>query len=978
MLFNHLEKHPLTEKQCQACQSEALTTLVLAGAGTGKTSTLMGRIVYLWETGRALAHEVLPLAFAVDAANEVQQRVTQVAKKHFSGLDISSFNARTFHSLGWHIVQTVERKTPKLTIYQDEERLLDFLQQQFWHLVNTNENYRWWLFLYFTFCEGKQDEDASFAATREDSKQPVPQPCPLRSLHDDYVSNRTELVIANLLYLLGIPYIYGAHYKHNLYLSKPYQPYRCSFYLPQSDRYIEVEPCNTQAELPLKKDDLSKRDKKKNKGSQLGSRSGKVEREKREGLDNMSQREKWEKREGLFNIFSLFQQRRVDNFCFKFKRNRHCNNPRNIHQQYGTQCLFIKEPWGQYLFSLDNVLFRFDLSIPFSHSQGILGDLLEILQKLFIKLKGQGSIEEILKPYNISLCDLSLANLVRAEETFESTESSTKSKEAPQAMRCPVEAEEIFRQKQQHLLYTLLAPLWNAYAQELRQREELDFDDMIVKATKYIEQGYFQVPWKEVLVDEFQDISQARMHLIQAMRLQKPDLRLFCVGDDWQTIYQFAGSELVFIRYIERYLGETYKLSLDKTFRFHQGLCDISSKFVQQNPMQYRKRLTALREKKESVVLVALTGDEASNQARRIAEIQQMTGTKNIFNHDTTSTINAVSLLDRDTQRSSGAMDTARAVGVMDTTRAVGAMDTTRAVGAMDTTRAVGAIDSTRAAGALEEVVQRIVEDIQEKKSSSLVSCLFLARFHHDLPSEEQLHIWQQRYSFLSLRAATIHASKGTEADFVIVLNVNQGELGLPSAKQDKLSWVDTEVLVETGNLDSKRQFLKDVHNNKPLPQSLNNKRGTVDSNTSYEETSYHNTSHGDTFYGDTSYGDTSYEETSYHNASYDSPPLGKVFYDNASLGNAFCDNIIPFIENFPYAEERRVFYVALTRAKECVYLCYHPDKPSIFLTELQQYQALRQLSLSTRLHITSYWIRVKEMTRLQSSLDTVKKFFNG
>ena len=62
-------------------------------------------------------------------------------------------------------------------------------------------------------------------------------------------------------------------------------------------------------------------------------------------------------------------------------------------------------------------------------------------------------------------------------------------------------------------------------------------------------------PWlRYVIVDEYQDISQARYRLLAAMRQQK-DYRLFCVGDDWQSIYRFSGSDIGFILNFEKYWG---------------------------------------------------------------------------------------------------------------------------------------------------------------------------------------------------------------------------------------------------------------------------------------------------------------------------------------------------------------------------------------------------------------------------------------
>ena len=114
-------------------------------------------------------------------------------------------------------------------------------------------------------------------------------------------------------------------------------------------------------------------------------------------------------------------------------------------------------------------------------------------------------------------------------------------------------------------------------------------------------------------------------------------------------------------------------------------------------------------------------------------------------------------------------------------------------------------------------------------------SVLILARFNFQLPDKKQYAQWQEQYPNLLIAGMTVHASKGQEAEQVIVLGMEAGQFGFPSEKS---------------------VF--------PLTQLLQ-----------------------------------------------------------------------PSRETYAHAEERRLFYVALTRAKQAVYLCCHRDKPSSFITEL-------------------------------------------
>ena len=106
-----------------------------------------------------------------------------------------------------------------------------------------------------------------------------------------------------------------------------------------------------------------------------------------------------------------------------------------------------------------------------------------------------------------------------------------------------------------------------------------------------ISEGLWENPFRYVLIDEFQDISNGRMNLAEAMK--KPDLAYFLVGDDWQSIYRFAGSYVGLIHQVDEHLGFTSRESLTKTFRFGDGILGPSTHFVQQNPEQTRRKLEA-------------------------------------------------------------------------------------------------------------------------------------------------------------------------------------------------------------------------------------------------------------------------------------------------------------------------------------------------------------------------------------------------
>ena len=129
------------------------------------------------------------------------------------------------------------------------------------------------------------------------------------------------------------------------------------------------------------------------------------------------------------------------------------------------------------------------------------------------------------------------------------------------------------------------------YEKLLKEENAVDFHDLINGAAEVIQQGEWENPFRYVLIDEFQDISNGRMNLARA--LKKPGLAYFLVGDDWQSIYRFAGSYVGLIHQTEEHLGFTRRENLTKTFRFGDGVLRPSTEFVQQNPEQTKRTLEA-------------------------------------------------------------------------------------------------------------------------------------------------------------------------------------------------------------------------------------------------------------------------------------------------------------------------------------------------------------------------------------------------
>ena len=122
---------------------------------------------------------------------------------------------------------------------------------------------------------------------------------------------------------------------------------------------------------------------------------------------------------------------------------------------------------------------------------------------------------------------------------------------------------------------TLFEKVLEKYETHLAEDGSVDFNDMINRAAEYVEAGKYNSPYHCILVDEFQDISVSRARLIKALRNQDPNHRLFCVGDDWQAIYRFAGSDIAIMREFSQRFGYAETVALDRTFRFNNRIEEV-------------------------------------------------------------------------------------------------------------------------------------------------------------------------------------------------------------------------------------------------------------------------------------------------------------------------------------------------------------------------------------------------------------------
>ena len=153
-------------------------------------------------------------------------------------------------------------------------------------------------------------------------------------------------------------------------------------------------------------------------------------------------------------------------------------------------------------------------------------------------------------------------------------------------------------------------PIFERYQKALAASGEIDFHDMINRATDLVEEGRYRSPFGYILVDEFQDISPSRARLLRALLDSAPGAQLFAVGDDWQAIYRFGGSDIAVMREFGDHFGAFERIDLATTFRCVDRIAEVATKFVLRNPAQIRKAVRTTRKSDRPAIHVGLPSEQ--------------------------------------------------------------------------------------------------------------------------------------------------------------------------------------------------------------------------------------------------------------------------------------------------------------------------------------------------------------------------------
>lgn len=165
------------------------------------------------------------------------------------------------------------------------------------------------------------------------------------------------------------------------------------------------------------------------------------------------------------------------------------------------------------------------------------------------------------------------------------------------------------------------------YQGELAKSNQIDFADMINDAEEMLremEQSNYMPSYKYIIIDEFQDIARQRFNLTKTL-VDVTGAKVVAVGDDWQSIFAFAGSDITLFQKFLELMGDGKEMQITHTYRNSQELIDIAGGFVQKNPSQIKKRLISPK-RLENPIAVECFEDKLNYFRNWTSKIEEVIG----------------------------------------------------------------------------------------------------------------------------------------------------------------------------------------------------------------------------------------------------------------------------------------------------------------------------------------------------------------
>ena len=560
-LFDDLDGKSLDSQQREAIVVDEDAVKVIAGAGSGKTFTIQGKVKYLTEKRDVDPSEILAISFSSASVDDLKERIAEP-------IDI-----KTFHKVGKDILTQYNQYSRP-----DTSALKRIIKRYLTKKALKNEDISKKLIEFFSFYINvpPSDDDIKYEGDLLDWQEGVDFSTLKRrfknkqreTLNNEIVRSYEELYIANFLFIYGIKYTYEKIYSYpNKNFEREFNKFKEFLF-------------SFNEEIPDElKNDITK---------------------------------------DLLNLTDIFEEYEIKDYLpdfylddyniyiEHFGLNRNCENhliggksseeyvkemewKRKVHKKYGTTLI---ETFSYYQ-SENRLLTRLAEKLQ---AQGVEFNEIDYREVYRILLENK----------TIKEWEDFIVLLKTFIELFKGNNyDETKFKEFYDYVGG---LKDSFSKDRTIAFLKIVEEIYNDYEAYLLKIKKIDFNDMINKASDCIVKNGLDLPYKYIIVDEYQDTSFTRYNLLRNI-CDSIGAKIMVVGDDWQSIYSFSGCDVNIFTKFDNFFDVCETRYIEKTYRNSQQLIDASSNFVMKNPDQTRKELKSFKSLKYPIKLVNFDND---------------------------------------------------------------------------------------------------------------------------------------------------------------------------------------------------------------------------------------------------------------------------------------------------------------------------------------------------------------------------------
>ena len=560
-LFDDLDGKSLDSQQREAIVVDEDAVKIIAGAGSGKTFTIQGKVKYLTEKRDVDPSEILAISFSNASVDDLKERIAEP-------IDI-----KTFHKVGKDILTQYNQYSRP-----DTSALKRIIKRYLTKKALKNEDISKKLIEFFSFYINvpPSDDDIKYEGDLLDWQEGVDFSTLKRrfknkqreTLNNEIVRSYEELYIANFLFIYGIKYTYEKIYSYpNKNFEREFNKFKEFLF-------------SFNEEIPDElKNDIT---------------------------------------EDLLNLTDIFEEYEIKDYLpdfylddyniyiEHFGLNRNCENhliggksseeyvkemewKRKVHKKYGTTLI---ETFSYYQ-SENRLLTRLAEKLQ---AQGVEFNEIDYREVYRILLENK----------TIKEWEDFIVLLKTFIELFKGNNyDETKFKEFYDYVGG---LKDSFSKDRTIAFLKIVEEIYNDYEAYLLKIKKIDFNDMINKASDCIVKNGLDLPYKYIIVDEYQDTSFTRYNLLRNI-CDSIGAKIMVVGDDWQSIYSFSGCDVNIFTKFDNFFDVCETRYIEKTYRNSQQLIDASSNFVMKNPDQTRKELKSSKSLKYPIKLVNFDND---------------------------------------------------------------------------------------------------------------------------------------------------------------------------------------------------------------------------------------------------------------------------------------------------------------------------------------------------------------------------------